>query len=142
MQSKKSHSGRKSRQEKIDVFFPPNRSSRLQVKRPVILREGIRPHARSAHPLQGVSKISGHSSRGATRLSEEHLRLLKEFDLDPMFGPCVGLERLDRWQRAFDLGLNPPQNIREILQIVNAEESHPWREATLTTLVGMGGKLL
>ncbi|XP_075073426.1 DNA polymerase delta subunit 4 [Mixophyes fleayi] len=43
------------------------------------------------------------------------LEKLIQFDLDWRFGPCTGITRLQRWQRARDLGLMPPKNIREIL---------------------------
>ncbi|XP_069609022.1 DNA polymerase delta subunit 4 [Ranitomeya imitator] len=40
---------------------------------------------------------------------------LIQFDLDWRFGPCTGITRLERWQRADDLGLAPPKNVKEIL---------------------------
>ncbi|KAI8637113.1 DNA polymerase delta, subunit 4 [Parasitella parasitica] len=52
-------------------------------------------------------------------IHQEHLnetdKLLRAFDLNYDFGPCVGMKRLDRWERAQKLGLNPPVNVREIL---------------------------
>jgi DNA polymerase delta subunit 4 len=41
--------------------------------------------------------------------------LLRKFDLDVQFGPCSGLSRRERWLRAKELGLTPPQNILDIL---------------------------
>ncbi|CEP15516.1 hypothetical protein [Parasitella parasitica] len=50
---------------------------------------------------------------------QEHLdetdKLLRAFDLNYDFGPCVGIKRLDRWERAQKLGLNPPANVKDIL---------------------------
>jgi DNA polymerase delta subunit 4 len=40
---------------------------------------------------------------------------LRRFDLDAKFGPCAGLTRLERWERAKQLGLEPPVQIRELL---------------------------
>ena len=37
--------------------------------------------------------------------------LLRKFDLDPAFGPCIGLSRKQRWLRARKLGLEPPQYV-------------------------------
>ncbi|KAG6811552.1 hypothetical protein H0H92_006905, partial [Tricholoma furcatifolium] len=31
------------------------------------------------------------------------------------FGPCVGVSRLERWERAHLLGLNPPKEVKDIL---------------------------
>jgi len=42
-------------------------------------------------------------------------KLLKKFDLDGRWGPCVGISRLARWERAKKLGKNPPMVIGKIL---------------------------
>ncbi|CAG8559196.1 10817_t:CDS:2 [Acaulospora colombiana] len=41
--------------------------------------------------------------------------ILQKFDLDYKYGPCIGIRRLDRWERAQRLGLNPPVVIKELL---------------------------
>ena len=46
--------------------------------------------------------------------SRKHARLC-EFDLDPRFGPCVGLTRSERWLRAQRLGLAPPSDVKSLL---------------------------
>ncbi|ORX56880.1 hypothetical protein DM01DRAFT_1334440 [Hesseltinella vesiculosa] len=40
---------------------------------------------------------------------------LRAFDLNYSYGPCVGLTRLERWERAATLGLDPPQEIKALL---------------------------
>ncbi|KAK7929774.1 hypothetical protein WMY93_006169 [Mugilogobius chulae] len=45
----------------------------------------------------------------------EDLEKLKQFDLDWRFGPCTGISRLQRWERAQVHGLNPPEEIKELL---------------------------
>lgn len=45
----------------------------------------------------------------------EDLEKLKQFDLDWRFGPCTGISRLQRWERAKVHGLNPPEEIKELL---------------------------
>ncbi|KAI7853971.1 DNA polymerase delta, subunit 4-domain-containing protein [Circinella umbellata] len=56
-------------------------------------------------------------------IHQEHLSqvdiLLRKFDLDYQFGPCVGLTRLERWNRAKKLGLNPPQEVKDVLDDTN-----------------------
>ncbi|KAI0630659.1 DNA polymerase delta, subunit 4-domain-containing protein [Trametes polyzona] len=37
--------------------------------------------------------------------------ILRVFDLSYEYGPCVGVSRLDRWERAHALGLNPPLEV-------------------------------
>ncbi|XP_077305173.1 DNA polymerase delta subunit 4 [Lithobates pipiens] len=43
------------------------------------------------------------------------LEKLVRFDLDWNFGPCTGISRMERWQRAQNLDLMPPQDIKQIL---------------------------
>lgn len=45
----------------------------------------------------------------------QDLQELKKFDLDWKFGPCTGINRLQRWERAALHGLNPLQEIKDIL---------------------------
>lgn len=42
-------------------------------------------------------------------------RILRVFDLDADYGPCTGMTRLERWERARDIGADPPAEIAEIL---------------------------
>ncbi|XP_071485461.1 DNA polymerase delta subunit 4-like [Diadema antillarum] len=48
-------------------------------------------------------------------LRQEHLNKLREFDLDWRFGPCTGITRLERWERAERHGYNPPKNIKDLV---------------------------
>ncbi|KAA1470165.1 hypothetical protein DENSPDRAFT_835901 [Dentipellis sp. KUC8613] len=41
--------------------------------------------------------------------------ILRVFDLSYEYGPCVGVSRLERWERAEALGLDPPSEVRDIL---------------------------
>ncbi|KAI8080354.1 DNA polymerase delta, subunit 4-domain-containing protein [Thamnidium elegans] len=49
------------------------------------------------------------------RLRNETDRMLRSFDLNYKYGPCVGIKRIDRWERANNLGLNPPESVKEDL---------------------------
>lgn len=51
-------------------------------------------------------------------------QILRVFDLDPNFGPCMGMSRLERWQRAKDLDLEPPQEIYDILTKKQGAQEH------------------
>lgn len=53
-----------------------------------------------------VSELSG-------KQIEDVLRL---FDLNPAYGPFVGIDRSKRWERAQQWGLQPPQIIYKILE--------------------------
>ncbi|KAL4431950.1 hypothetical protein ABPG77_000217 [Micractinium sp. CCAP 211/92] len=41
---------------------------------------------------------------------------LRQFDLDSRFGPCTGVTRLQRWERAAKLGLDPPAEVPELVR--------------------------
>ncbi|NXD29848.1 DPOD4 polymerase, partial [Spelaeornis formosus] len=43
------------------------------------------------------------------------LEMLRRFDLSWEYGPCTGITRLQRWERAQELGLSPPGPIRDVL---------------------------
>ncbi|UZJ54079.1 hypothetical protein CBS101457_003399 [Exobasidium rhododendri] len=53
-------------------------------------------------------------------IHSEHMNriehILRVFDLDPAYGPCLGMSRLERWERAEKLGDEPPSEIKEILE--------------------------
>ena len=65
------------------------------------------------------------------RLTIDTLRI---FDLTSKYGPCVGITRLQRWERAKKWGLEPPDEIREILltkqgmgeEIYKENVLYPW----------------
>lgn len=43
-------------------------------------------------------------------------QILTQFDLNVIFGPYLGITRLQRWQRAIRLDLSPPQAVYKLLQ--------------------------
>lgn len=53
----------------------------------------------------------------AAAAAEETLRA---FDLNGKFGPCVNPTRLERWERAERLGLNPPKEVKVLLEKFSA----------------------
>ncbi|XP_044537981.1 DNA polymerase delta subunit 4-like [Gracilinanus agilis] len=56
----------------------------------------------------------GEEAREAQK-DKSHLEILRQFDLDSHFGPCTGITRLQRWERAELLGLEPPQEVLKVL---------------------------
>ncbi|KAJ4777428.1 DNA polymerase delta subunit 4 [Rhynchospora pubera] len=55
---------------------------------------------------------------GAIDLKEEYgdeEEALRQFDMDMKYGPCIGVGRLERWERAAAMGLHPPLHVREVL---------------------------
>ncbi|KAK3320608.1 DNA polymerase delta, subunit 4-domain-containing protein [Cercophora scortea] len=71
------------------------------------------------------SKIeTARSARAVHRKHAEGLstgeKVLRYFDVSSQYGPCIGITRRKRWQRAEKLGLNPPI---EVLAVLVKEEA-------------------
>nr|XP_022339155.1 DNA polymerase delta subunit 4-like [Crassostrea virginica] len=86
------------------------------------------PIVKKATPGQKNVKDSGHLA--STSTSDQHpvdltddLEILKNFDLTLEFGPCTGITRLERWERAQKHGLNPPDDVKDIL-LKNTDEDY------------------
>ena len=56
----------------------------------------------------------GDDDVAADDFSEQEEQL-RQFDLDMKFGPCIGVNRLQRWERASAMGLQPPPHLRDLL---------------------------
>ena len=41
---------------------------------------------------------------------------LKEFDLNPKYGPCKGIPRMRRYLNAVRLNLDPPNNVKSLIE--------------------------
>ncbi|KAF8621805.1 hypothetical protein AX15_007481 [Amanita polypyramis BW_CC] len=75
----------------------------------------IKIHAAAKRKMEYPTPIH---SKNQNKIHE----ILRVFDLSYEYGPCVGMTRLERWERACALGLNPPEEIREILTTVEGME--------------------
>ncbi|KAI5806736.1 DNA polymerase delta, subunit 4-domain-containing protein [Peziza echinospora] len=42
-------------------------------------------------------------------------KILRHFDMTSAYGPCVGISRINRWLRAWRLGLKPPVEVLKVL---------------------------
>ncbi|KAG0367369.1 DNA polymerase delta, subunit 4-domain-containing protein [Gamsiella multidivaricata] len=50
-------------------------------------------------------------------------KTLRQFDLSPKYGPSLDVTRLERWQRAFELGLNPPRDVKDLILMHSASNT-------------------
>ncbi|XP_078515014.1 DNA polymerase delta subunit 4 isoform X2 [Lissotriton helveticus] len=84
------------------------------VKRPESSRKGVK---REEHVPETGRFQSLPQSRPAASTPKEELALerLRSFDLEWRYGPCTGITRLERWERAEFLGLQPPKAIRDLV---------------------------
>ncbi|KDO48049.1 hypothetical protein CISIN_1g035467mg [Citrus sinensis] len=44
------------------------------------------------------------------------------------YGPCIGMSRLARWERAYRLGLNPPKEIEVLLKTRKVQAECLWED--------------
>ena len=63
------------------------------------------------------------------QLSEEDETVLRSFDHEQSFGPCLGPTRLQRWRRAEKWGLHPPHRVLTILE--GLHQTHPAHDSVL-----------
>nr|GEW62942.1 DNA polymerase delta subunit 4 [Tanacetum cinerariifolium] len=59
--------------------------------------------------------LIAHASLHLKENRDANEEVLRQFDMNMAYGPCVGMKRMDRWQRASSLGLNPPEHIHHLL---------------------------
>ncbi|KAI5347385.1 hypothetical protein L3X38_015264 [Prunus dulcis] len=59
--------------------------------------------------------LMSHASLDLKDDYDEQEELLRQFDMNMAYGPCVGMTRLERWERACILGLNPPKEVESLL---------------------------
>jgi len=65
-----------------------------------------------------TAQTSALVSHGSWDLKDdfgEQEEQLRQFDMDMKFGPCIGVTRLQRWERASAMGLQPPAHLRDLL---------------------------
>jgi DNA polymerase delta subunit 4 len=49
---------------------------------------------------------------------------LRQFDMDMKFGPCIGVNRLQRWERASAMGLQPSPHLQDLLTHASSIKNH------------------
>ncbi|GAU24180.1 hypothetical protein TSUD_84150 [Trifolium subterraneum] len=56
----------------------------------------------------------------------ENEKMLQQFDMDMKYGPCIGMTRMERWERAVKFGMNPPEEIGNLLKIGKVQKESLW----------------
>ncbi|KAJ1981005.1 DNA polymerase delta subunit 4 [Dimargaris xerosporica] len=81
------------------------------------------PQGGKAIAAPGRSMALGTQPAHGRDVDESDLALLRQFDLNDAYGPCVGLTRAVRWNRAFRLGCRPPASVKRALTNAHYEHS-------------------
>ncbi|KAI3706107.1 hypothetical protein L1987_76363 [Smallanthus sonchifolius] len=59
--------------------------------------------------------LVAHGSLDLQENRDANEEVLRQFDMNMAYGPCVGMKRIDRWNRASSLGLRTPGNVYRLL---------------------------
>ncbi|AEE28498.1 putative DNA polymerase delta, subunit 4 [Arabidopsis thaliana] len=77
-----------------------------------------------------VTQPAALISHGSVDLNEDYDKeeeMLRQFDMNITYGPCLGMTRLDRWERAVRLGMNPPNEIEKLLKTGKVQQDCLWQ---------------
>jgi DNA polymerase delta subunit 4 len=105
MVSKKIASVAVNAKEEKSVAKPPQQEFQKKPEQPVRAKPPADPKAEIREIEPGI-RISW----------EEADRRLREWDMNSRFGPCMSMTRLERWQRAEKLEMDPPASIYNVLK--------------------------
>ncbi|KAL1214226.1 hypothetical protein V5N11_034754 [Cardamine amara subsp. amara] len=70
-------------------------------------------------------------SHGSVDLNDDYNKeeeMLRQFDMNIAYGPCLGMTRLDRWERALRLEMNPPKEIERLLKTGKVQQDCLWQD--------------
>eukprot|EP00250_Pteridium_aquilinum_P004326 c14542_g1_i1 orf=92-475(+) len=86
--------------------------------------------------LHSTASLGSSKSQPAALISSSGMDLdeeyddleetLRQFDMNMRYGPCLGMTRLERWERANKLGMNPPVQVKEIIERVSGAPACLW----------------
>ncbi|KAK0593313.1 hypothetical protein LWI29_034674 [Acer saccharum] len=62
-----------------------------------------------------LTALISHASPDLKDDYDDKESVLRQFDMNMAYGPCLGMSRQARWERANRLGLNPPKEIEGML---------------------------
>jgi len=104
---------------------------RVEVKAPQVEKiEREELNLKKYNKLLGESKakVNGLPFIHGEDLNKIH-HILRTFDLSYRYGPCVGMTRMERWSRAKEMGLEPPMEIKEILETKQGVEQDEYKQS-------------
>ncbi|XP_030534962.1 uncharacterized protein LOC115744028 [Rhodamnia argentea] len=81
--------------------------------------KGSSKRSPTASTSSDVTQPPALISHGSLDLKGDHdhaEEVLRQFDMNMAYGPCLGMTRLSRWERAQKLGLNPPNEVEILLK--------------------------
>ncbi|KAH7106132.1 DNA polymerase delta, subunit 4-domain-containing protein [Auriculariales sp. MPI-PUGE-AT-0066] len=103
--------------------------SSSQVAAPIDFEELDPKAARWNGAFKWAKEQTGHFQPVHKDKKDKVGHILRVFDNCSDYGPCVGITRLQRWERADAMGLEPPVAIRDILLTRQGQENNDIKES-------------
>ncbi|GAV87294.1 DNA_pol_delta_4 domain-containing protein [Cephalotus follicularis] len=76
-----------------------------------------KPSSKHVSPITQPAPLISHASLDLKDDEyDKNEDVLRQFDMNVAYGPCCGMSRLERLERAHRLGLNPPKEIENLLK--------------------------
>ncbi|XP_041455857.1 DNA polymerase delta subunit 4-like [Lytechinus variegatus] len=100
-------------QQLITDQFSQQKSGRILEKSKGKGKQNVAVRSPAASPRKSGRTIEVESAEDLIR--KKHLNTLREFDLDWRYGPCTGITRLERWERAESHGHNPSPHVKDLI---------------------------
>ncbi|KAH7890914.1 DNA polymerase delta, subunit 4-domain-containing protein [Phlebopus sp. FC_14] len=135
--SKRTREGTKSRASSGSVKHTASKAQKAAEPAPApaeVTRESLDVQDKAGRYSRYYSEVRAKMgymepihSEGQNRIHQ----MLRFFDMSYEYGPCVGMTRLERWERAEMFGLNPPPEVREILLTKEGMEKDEYAQCVL-----------
>ncbi|KAG6605696.1 DNA polymerase delta subunit 4 [Cucurbita argyrosperma subsp. argyrosperma] len=87
------------------VSKPSSRKTKSRANSATLDSDAVQPAALISHGSLDLRDDYGESEN-----------ILRQFDMNMAYGPCLGMTRMERWELARKLGLNPPKEIESLLK--------------------------
>ncbi|XP_062151683.1 uncharacterized protein LOC133860060 [Alnus glutinosa] len=104
------------RQKKNSGITKPSSNTKKASKPSSSLKKSPKHAATCGSDVTQPAALLSHGSPDLKDDYDENEEVLREFDMNMAYGPCLGMTRLARWERARALGLNPPGEIEDFLK--------------------------
>ncbi|KAF7294340.1 hypothetical protein HMN09_01163200 [Mycena chlorophos] len=142
-------SGSGARAEKLSAFTTPTKKKRVAPVAPPKVEESDSESEQEVIDVDAPidldpkdirwkqSARQAKKKRGNVKLIHAENKtvfddILRVFDLSYEYGPCIGITRLQRWERAQAMGLSPPVEVHDILV---SKQSEDYAQPVFTGLV-------
>ncbi|KAI5678516.1 hypothetical protein M9H77_09466 [Catharanthus roseus] len=114
----------------IKGFFKQKKTSGIsKAKSSSMAKKKLSSPKQSASYGSDITQPAALVSHGSVDLKDdydENEKRLRQFDMNMVYGPCIGISRLDRWERARAMGLNPPEEIENLLKYDQVKNESLW----------------